>query len=65
MRERWPTKKKEWDPVKSEALDLLACEKLVMRYMKDKEEPITKKNLFDFRKYIQTEKASIKEKRED
>ena len=29
MRERWPTKKKEWDPVKSEALDLLACEKLV------------------------------------
>ena len=55
MRERWPTKKKEWDPIKSEALDLLACEKLVMRY-EDKDEPITKKNLFDFRKYIQTEK---------
>lgn len=65
MRERWPTKKKEWDPIKSEALDLLACEKLVMQFMKLTDDPITQKNLFDFWKYIQSQKESIKEKRED
>ena len=65
MREQWPTKKKEWDPIKSEALDLLACEKLVMQFMKLTDDPITQKNLFDFWKYIQSQKESIKEKRED
>ena len=65
MRERWPTKKKERDPIKSEALDLLACEKLVMQFMKLTDDPITQKNLFDFWKYIQSQKESIKEKRED
>lgn len=63
MRDWKPNKWKEWDPVKSESLDLLACEKMILRYMEilneDKTSPITQQNLFDFWKYIQNQKDKL------
>lgn len=69
MRDRWPSKQKERNPIKSEALDILACEKMVMNYLDNKNneetnefESITKESLYDFWKYIQWRKEALKGK---
>ena len=63
MRDWKPNRWKEWDPVKSESLDLLACEKYILRYMQKQNEKetvsITQQNLFDFWKYIQKQKDKL------
>lgn len=69
MRERWPNKRKDWNPKKSEALDLLACESLILQFLKqlndeDDLDPITKRNLQEFWEYIQKRKDDLNTKRE-
>lgn len=62
MRRWWPNKRKDWDPIKSEELDILACETLVMQFLKLTDDPITKNNLYDFWKYLQDRKDYLSRK---
>lgn len=57
-----------WVPFKSEALDLLACEALVMEFVQqgsscgEDVKPITDISLYEFWQYIQHKKDKLEEK---
>jgi len=59
-----------WIPFKSEALDLLACEALVMEFVQqgsslgEDVKPITDISLYEFWCYIQHKKDKLQEERE-
>jgi hypothetical protein len=59
-----------WIPFKSEALDLLACEAMVMEFVQqgsslgEDVKPITDISLYEFWQYIQHKKDKLEEERE-
>ena len=54
-----------WNIQKSEALDLLACESLILEFLHqwvwywDEVKPITEQSLFDFWKFIEEKKDKL------